>query len=169
VGYLAAKLPGAEVTLVDISEDRREISAAMGCRFALPAEAPPGCDVVFHTSATAQGLATAIGCAGLEAALIELSWYGGGSATPVPLGGAFHSQRLKLISSQVGQVAPSRRPRWSHRRRMEASLHLLDAPELDLLVPEEIPFEEAADRLPEILRAGAAGLAPVIRYPETRP
>jgi threonine dehydrogenase-like Zn-dependent dehydrogenase len=168
-GYLAAKLPGAEVTLVDISEDRREIAAAMGCRFALPAEAPSGCDAVFHTTATAEGLATAIRCAGLEAALIELSWYGGESAIPVPLGGAFHSQRLKLISSQVGQVAPSRRPRWSHRRRMEAALRLLDAPEFDLLVPVEIPFEEAAGRLPQLLRAGAAGLAPVIRYSETMP
>src|SRR5215469_3851515 len=101
VGFLAAKLPGAEVTLVDVSEDRREIAAALGCRFAAPAGAPSGCDAVFHTSATAQGLATAVGCAGLEAALVELSWYGGESTTPVPLGGAFHSQRLKLISSQV--------------------------------------------------------------------
>jgi threonine dehydrogenase-like Zn-dependent dehydrogenase len=165
-GYLAAQLPGAEVTLVDVSEDRREIAAAMGCGFAVPAAAPSGCDVVFHTSATAQGLATAIGCAGLEAALIELSWYGGDSATPVPLGGTFHSQRLKLISSQVGHVSPSRRPRWSHKRRMEAALRLLEAPELDLLVQSEIPFEEAAVRVPELLRPGTPGLAPVIRYPE---
>jgi threonine dehydrogenase-like Zn-dependent dehydrogenase len=165
VGYLAARLPGAEVTLVDISEDRREIAAALGCGFAAPASAPSGCDAVFHTSATAQGLATAIGCAGLEAALIELSWYGGESATPALLGGAFHSQRLKLISSQVSQVSPSRRPRWSHRRRTEAALRLLEAPELDLLVPSEIPFEEAAIRLPELLRPGAPGLPPVIRYP----
>jgi threonine dehydrogenase-like Zn-dependent dehydrogenase len=165
-GYIAAKLPGAEVTLVDISEDRRELAAAMGCRFAAPADAPSGCDVVFHTSATAEGLATAIGCAGLEAALIELSWYGGDSTTPAPLGGAFHSQRLKLISSQVGHVSPSLRPRWDRRRRMEAALRLLDAPELDLLVRSEIPFEEAAARLPELLCPGAPGLPPVIHYPE---
>jgi threonine dehydrogenase-like Zn-dependent dehydrogenase len=168
-GYLAAKLPGAEVTLVDVCEDRREAAAAMGCRFAAPAEAPSGCDVVFHTTATARGLATAVGCAGFEAALVELSWYGGDSLTPAPLGSAFHSQRLKLISSQVGQVSPSRRPRWSHRRRMEAALRLLEAPELDLLVPCEIPFEDAAVRLPELLRTGAPGLAPVIRYPEKTP
>jgi threonine dehydrogenase-like Zn-dependent dehydrogenase len=164
-GYLAARLPGAEVTLVDIDGGRHEIAAALGCSFASPAAAPSGCDVVFHTSATAQGLTTAIRCAGLEAALIELSWYGGDSATPVPLGGAFHSQRLKLISSQVGHVSRARRPRWSHRRRMEAALRLLDAPVLDLLAPFEIPFEEAATRLPELLRTDAPGLAPVIRYP----
>jgi threonine dehydrogenase-like Zn-dependent dehydrogenase len=168
-GFLAAKLPGAEVTLVDVSEDRREIAAAMGCHFAVPAAAPSGCDVVFHTSATAQGFATAVGCSGLETALIELSWYGGEGAAPVPLGGAFHSQRLKLISSQVGQVSPSRRPRWSPRRRLETALRLLAAPELDLLLPFDIPFEEAAIRLPELLRTGAPGLPPVIRYPERTP
>jgi hypothetical protein len=52
---------------------------------------------------------------------------------------------------------------------MEAALRLLEAPELDLLVPFEIPFEEAAFRLPELLRPGAQGLAPVIRYSETMP
>src|SRR5262249_41807363 len=140
LGYLAAKLPGAEVTLVDVSEDRREIAAALGCRFAAPDAAPSGCDLVFHTSATAEGLASAINCAGLEAALIELSWFGGDGTTPVPLGGAFHSQRLKLVSSQVGQVSSGRRPRWSHGRRMEAALRLLEARELDLLVQLEVPF-----------------------------
>ena len=164
LGFLAGRLPGAEVTLVDVSEERHELATAMGCRFATPDGAPADCDVVFHTSATPQGLATAIACGGFEAVIAELSWYGGESATPAPLGGGFHSRRLKLISSQVGHVPASRRPRWSHRRRMEAALGLLAAPELDLLTAVEIPIEEAAARLPELLRPGAPGLAPVIRY-----
>jgi threonine dehydrogenase-like Zn-dependent dehydrogenase len=162
-GFLASRLPGADVTLVDVCEDRRDIAAAMGCRFAMPEAAPSGCDVVFHTSATAQGLATAIGCAGFEAAIIELSWYGA-SAINAPLGGAFHSQRLRLASSQVGQVSPNRRPRWSHRRRIESALSFLAAPELDLLTAVEIPFKEAAAHLPALLGPGAPGLAPVISY-----
>ncbi len=164
VGFLAGRLAGAEVTLVDICSQRRELAAAMGCRFATPDAAPLDCDVVFHASATAHGLATAIGCAGLEAMIVELSWYGGDSATPAPLGGAFHSRRLKLVSSQVGQISPSRRPRWSRRRRMEAALSLLSAPELDLLTAVDIPFEEAPERLPQLLLPAAPGLAPVIRY-----
>ena len=43
----------------------------------------------------------------------------------VPLGGAFHRRRLKLVSSQVGQVAPSHRRDWTHRRRLDAALGLL--------------------------------------------
>jgi hypothetical protein len=37
-------------------------------------------------------------------------------------------------------------------------------PSLDALVAEEIAFEDAPRELPRVLGAGAAGLAPVIRY-----
>ena len=163
IGFLAARLPGADVTLVDLCLERRKIAGAFGCQFAAPEAAPSNCDVVFHTSATAAGLATAISCAGFEAPILELSWYGAGTVT-APLGAGFHSQRLKLICSQVGNVSQSRRPRWSRRQRMEAALRLLRAPELDLLTAFEIPFEDAARRLPSLLREGAPGLAPVLRY-----
>ena len=164
VAYLAARLPGADVTLVDVLPERAQIADQLGFRFALPHDAPCEADVVFHTSATTQGLATSIGAAGLEATIVELSWYGEGSVS-VPLGGAFHSRRLRLVSSQVGQVAPSRRARWSHRRRLEAALSLLHDARLDILVREEIDFRDTPDRLPEVLAPGAPGLAPVIRYP----
>ena len=100
----------------------------------------------------------------MEATVVELSWYGE-KEIPISLGGPFHSRRLKLVSSQVGQVAPTRRPRWSYRRRMEAALELLaDAPELDALVADEIAFADATQRLPEILADDVPGLAPVIVY-----
>lgn len=163
VAYLAARLPGASVTLVDVAPERQTLARHLGCGFATPDRAPTDCDAVFHTSVTAAGLATAIGCAGLEGTVVELSWYGDGM-TPVPLGGAFHSRRLKLVSSQVGHVSPSRRPRWDYRRRIEAALGLLRDPALDALLTEEIAFDDAPARLPDILKPGAPGLAPVIRY-----
>jgi hypothetical protein len=95
-----------------------------------------------------------------------MSWYGD-KPVQVGLGGAFHSRRLKLISSQVGHVSAGHRPRWTHRRRVETAAGLLAAmPALDALVAEEIAFEDAARELPRILGAGSRGLAPVIRYPE---
>jgi threonine dehydrogenase-like Zn-dependent dehydrogenase len=153
------------VTVVDVDQARRPLAEALGAGFAGPAEAPAEADVVFHASASAAGLDTAIGCAGQEATVIEMSWYGD-TPVKVGLGGAFHSRRLKLVSSQVGQVSPGRRPRWDYRRRMDAALRLLDQPALDLLVAEEIAFEDAPRALPRILAAGAHGLAPVIRYPQ---
>jgi threonine dehydrogenase-like Zn-dependent dehydrogenase len=165
VAYLARRLPGADVTLVDVDPERKRLAAALDLGFATPDQSPTDADVVIHTSATGAGLSTAIAAAGQEATIIELSWYGAGTVA-APLGGAFHSKRLKLISSQVGQISPSRRPRWSHRRRLEAALSLLHDPRLDALIPDEIPFEEAPRHLPRILGPGAKGLAPIIRYPD---
>jgi threonine dehydrogenase-like Zn-dependent dehydrogenase len=156
-------MPGTAVTVVDMDSARRALAEALGARFARPEAAPGEADVVFHASASAAGLATAIGCAGMEGAIVEMSWYGD-RPVEVGLGGAFHSRRLKLVSSQVGQVSPGRRPRWDRRRRMDAALRLLDEPALDLLVAGEVAFEDAPRELPRILAAGAQGLAPVIRY-----
>jgi threonine dehydrogenase-like Zn-dependent dehydrogenase len=164
VGYLASRLPGAAVSVVDVAAERATIVNAMGLGFALPDMAPEDADVVFHTSATAAGLATAIHSAGFEAPIVELSWYGK-EPVAAALGGAFHSRRLRLVSSQVSQVATSRRPRWSQRRRLEAALSLLDDLVLDQLITAEIAFDEAPLKLPQLLPPGAPGLAAVIRYP----
>jgi threonine dehydrogenase-like Zn-dependent dehydrogenase len=164
VASLAARLPGAVVTAVDTDESRRPVAEALGAGFARPEHAPADADVVFHASATAAGLNAAIGCAGVEAIIVEMSWYGS-KPVQVDLGGTFHSRRLKLVSSQVGMVSPDRRVRWNYRRRLEAALRLLAIPALDALVTEEIKFEDAPSKLPRILAAGAHGLAPVIRYP----
>lgn len=163
VAWLAARLPGAEVTLVDTEPGRAALAAKLGFGFSLPADAPREADLVFHASASAQGLATAIAAAGSEARIVELSWYGEG-AVPVPLGGAFHAKRLQLISSQVGAVAPSRRPRWDHARRSAAAMTLLADARLDDLITAEIAFADAARELPSLLSGEWTGLTAVLRY-----
>lgn len=161
-GYLAARLPGAEVTLVDTNPARVELACTLGCRFAAPEAAPQDCDVVLHLSASAAGLATAIACAGQEATLVEGSWYGAGT-TAVPFGGAFHSRRLRLISSQVGQIPPARAPRWSYARRLAKALDLLADPTLDALISGETAFADLPARYGAIL-SDPATLCHRIRY-----
>lgn len=163
VTAIASRLPGAEVTLVDVEAGRAEIAARFGVGFALPDAAPRAADVVIHASATPQGLATALSAAGMEATVLELSWYGQ-RMVPVPLGDAFHSQRLRLISSQVGQIAPTRRPRWDYARRRDAALRLLADARLDALITEEIAFSDLPAALPRLFAPGAAGLQTIIRY-----
>jgi NADPH:quinone reductase-like Zn-dependent oxidoreductase len=164
VAYLCARLPGTEVTVVDIASARGALARAIGARFAEPGAAPADCDLVFHASGTAAGLATALRLAGEEAIVVELSWYGSGEVA-VPLGEAFHSRRLRLVSSQVGKVAPSHRSRWSHGRRLAAALALLDAPELDVLIAPALAFEELPARLPAVLGSDSDMICPLIRYP----
>src|SRR3954467_5245453 len=43
VAYLCARLPGAEVTVVDIAPKRAELAGAVGARFAAPDAAPTDC------------------------------------------------------------------------------------------------------------------------------
>jgi threonine dehydrogenase-like Zn-dependent dehydrogenase len=163
VAFLCGGLAGAEVMLVDINERRAELAQKLGVRFAKPETAKGDCDLVVHASGTAAGLRTALALAGEEATVLELSWYGD---TPVaaPLGGAFHSRRLRLISSQVGQVASSHRPRWTHNRRLAAAIDLLADSRLDALLAPMVSFYDLPRRLPDILDARNGVVCQLISY-----
>lgn len=149
-GYLAAKLPGASVTLIDVNASREGLAHTLGCSFAAPEDAPTECDVVIHTSATEEGLTLALSLAGQEATVVEASWFGT-STVAVPLGGAFHSRRLRVVSSQVGHVPPARAPRWSHQRRLSTALELLCDPRLDALISGETAFVDLPESYGTIL------------------
>jgi threonine dehydrogenase-like Zn-dependent dehydrogenase len=163
VAALAARLPGARVELIDIDTRRASIAAKLGCAFAAPAQATDDADLVIHASGTAEGLATALGLAGFEATVLEMSWYGDRSV-PVPLGEAFHSRRLTLRSSQVGAVATAQRARWSPRRRMALALDLLADPVFDGLLTGTSPFEELPATLARLANTPDGVLCHVITY-----
>ncbi|MEP7281130.1 MAG: zinc-binding alcohol dehydrogenase [Rubrivivax sp.] len=151
VAWLAARVPGCRVQVVDPEPSRAAVAAALGAGHARPDDADAGADLVVHASGQPAGLATALRLAGFEATVLELSWYGS-RAVSVPLGEAFHAQRLLLRSSQVGHVATAQRARWSHRRRLALALELLRDPALDRLITHHGPF----DALPQVLARLAA-------------
>jgi threonine dehydrogenase-like Zn-dependent dehydrogenase len=163
VAWLCGGILGAKVTMVDIDPARAALARSLGVEFATPDAAPSDCDLVVHASGTGSGLATALKLAGMEATVLELSWYGSGEV-PVALGGAFHSRRLKLMSSQVGQVAPSHRPRWTHKRRLAAALDLLCDPRLDALLAPPIDFADLSVRLPATVAPDSGVLCQLVRY-----
>jgi NADPH:quinone reductase-like Zn-dependent oxidoreductase len=163
VAALCARIAGCDVTVVDTEASRAGLVASLGASFASPSMAPKDADVVFHASATAGGFHTTIEAAGMEATVVELSWYGE-KAIEARLGGVFHSRRLRLISSQVGQVSPSRRSRWTYRRRLEKALELLQDARLDALVANSIAFNDLPKLLASVLTEATALLPPVIVY-----
>lgn len=163
VAFLCARLAGAEVTLVDINESRAELAQKLGVRFATPETAKGDCDLVVHASGNAAGLRTALSLAGEEATVLELSWYGDTPVT-VPLGGTFHSRRLRLLSSQVGKVAASHRSRWTHSRRLAAAVNLLADPCLDALLTPNVVFCDLPRRLPDILDTRNGAVCQLISY-----
>lgn len=161
VASLAARLPGAEVTVVDL-QDRAALARSMGCAFAHPDHAPTGQDAVIHASASQAGLTLALSLAGPQATITEASWHGE-SQVALPLGAAFHSQRLRIISSQVGSIPPDRAPRWTYRRRLAKALDLLRDDRLDALISGETAFAALPDAYAAIL-SDPATLCHRIRY-----
>ena len=165
VAFALKKLVGChDVTLVDVNPARRKLAEAFGVSFAAPDTAPCDCALVVHTSASAAGLASALNLAGDEATVLELSWYGAGDVA-VPLGGAFHSRRLRLVASQVSKIAPSHRKEWTYRARRELALKLCGEPALDALLETPVSFRDLPARLPKILAPMSGVLCQVIDYP----
>lgn len=163
IASLAAKIPGTRVELIDIDPRRAHLAAALACGFAAPEAAQGDCDIVFHTSASAAGLATALRIAGFEAKLIELSWYGDKPVT-APLGEGFHQRRLRLIASQVGAVAPARRARRTHRDRLVLALALLANPIYDRLITGHCTLDTLPQRMAQLAAAPDGALAEIVRY-----
>jgi threonine dehydrogenase-like Zn-dependent dehydrogenase len=163
VAWLAARIVGAEVELVDVDARKAAAAAELGVVFRSPGAATRDVDIAIHTSGSGSGLATALDLAGFEATVLELSWYGD-NAPAVPLGGAFHSRRLTLKSSQVGTVATAQRARWSHARRMDFVLRLLARPELDSMISGESRFDELPALLEQLTAAPGYTLCHRIVY-----
>jgi threonine dehydrogenase-like Zn-dependent dehydrogenase len=179
VAAIVSRIPGVELTLFDTDAARRGRADQFGGTFVhlptgperaqrcpealLPEPVAGDFDCVFHTSGHGAGLVTALEIAGTEGRIIELSWYGNATVT-LPLGQAFHSRRLSLVASQVGAIAPSRRARFDHRRRMAVVQRLLADERLDALLGTRVDFEDLPRTFGTLL-THRAGLCPVVVYP----
>ncbi len=157
VARLLSRFPAIEVTLVDIDPGRADVAAALGVAFALPADAPGGRDLVVHASATSAGLQLSLDLLAPEGTVIDLSWYGDREVR-LSLGGAFHSRRLGIRSSQVGTVSPARSGRRTTADRLALALELLRDPAFDALVTGQSRFSE----LPDVMARLAAGSLPAL-------
>jgi 2-desacetyl-2-hydroxyethyl bacteriochlorophyllide A dehydrogenase len=152
VAYLASRIVGTETTIVDSNPGRQELAAALGLTFVQAGRLDGEFDVLVNATASADALQDAIAHAGMEAKIVEASWYGDRPVT-VKFGGAFHSRRLSLISSQVGAVPASQRARWSYQRRMAKALDLLLDVRLDRMISGETRFSELPAAYARILSA----------------
>jgi len=169
LGCLIAALLSRIHRYVDITDKLAEPAAAVAdfpVNYVSSEALGSNYDLVFHTTASAEGLQTAIDVLAFEGRVIELSWFGD-RPVPLMLGGAFHSRRLTIRSSQVGHVAPARRATTTHRDRLTEALALLADARLDRLITGEVAFKDLAQEIPRLLAPDAPGIATRIRYPYT--
>jgi threonine dehydrogenase-like Zn-dependent dehydrogenase len=160
VARLLTRIPGTDVTLVDVDPTRAQVADSLGLGFAQPAglrQAPADHDLVVHTSATGAGLQLSLDLLAAEGTVLDLSWYGD-SRVELSLGGSFHSSRLQIRASQVGSVAAARRSRYTHLQRLGLAVDLLRDAAFDALLTGESAFEA----LPEVMPRLADGSLPAI-------
>ncbi|WP_028651748.1 zinc-dependent alcohol dehydrogenase [Nocardioides halotolerans] len=164
VARLLAAIPGVEVTLVDVDPTRAEVAEALEVAFAHPDDAADGRDLVVHASATEGGLRRSLDLLAPDGEVVDLSWYGD---TPVrlDLGGAFHSGRLRLRASQVGEVALPLRHRRTRAERLALALDLLRDPAFDALFTGASAFADLPELMADLTTGRRAALCHTITYP----
>lgn len=168
VATLLRTFPLERLQLVDLDPARKDLADALGVDFALPDDALPDCDIVFHCSASQGGLERCLKLVGDEGEIIEMSWYADRPVT-VPLGEDFHARRLSIRASQVGAVARARRHRRTNADRLETAVSLLTDPVFDAFLTGTSAFKELPDVVRRLSDGTLEALCHVIDYAPASP
>ena len=175
VGLLVAQLlrrAGARVIAIDPSQIRRDMAERCGAQTILASgdatllhalTAGRGPDIAVEASGNALALQQAIDGVAAEGTVVVCSWYGGKPVT-LDLGGNFHRGRLRIVSSQVGGIAPALSPRWDRERRILAATELLSELVLADLITHRIPFTHAAEAYDLLDRGSDDTVQVVLQY-----
>jgi 2-desacetyl-2-hydroxyethyl bacteriochlorophyllide A dehydrogenase len=163
--HLLAAIPGVSLTLVDPDRGKARIAAALGLGFAAPEDAPAEAEVIVHASGAPAGLAFALAHAAFEARIVEASWFGD-KPVALPLGEAFHSRRLRLISSQVGHIGGAMRGRRGYAERMALALSLLADARLDALLDGPSRFDDLPDTMAGLAASPGVLCHVVLHHPD---
>jgi threonine dehydrogenase-like Zn-dependent dehydrogenase len=105
---------------------------------------PLGADLVYELSGVPQALDQAIDIAGFDGRIVVGSWYGVKKAL-LNLGGRFHRDRIRLISSQVSTIRPALLGRWTKKRRLRMALNLLSDIQPERWITQRFPIERAEE------------------------
>ena len=131
-------MPGITVQVMDKDEDKEKLAAPY-----IKGDASGSYDVVFHTTASSEGLQYGIDHLRKEGKLIEMSWFGSQKAE-VSLGASFHYDRKTIISSQVSSIPHGKTANWNFEKRKQLAISFLDMIDIDQLIQQEIPFSASA-------------------------
>ncbi len=165
VAALLRSFPLQRLQLVDLDPGRKQLADTVGVEFVHPDDALADCDIVFHCSASQEGLERSLQLVGDEGDVIEMSWYANREVT-LPLGEDFHARRLSIRASQVGAVARARRHRRTNADRLDLAVSLLADPVFDAFLTGSSPFSELPGVVQELADGTLDALCHVIEYPQ---
>jgi 2-desacetyl-2-hydroxyethyl bacteriochlorophyllide A dehydrogenase len=174
---LLAQYPLAGLTAVEPNPNRRQLALQMGATAVVDPLAADGlaqlesklggpADLCYELSGNPQALNMALGATGFDGRIVIGSWYGRKQAA-LDLGGAFHRSHIRLIASQVSQINPRWRGRWTHERRLAWAWEMLRRVRPSPLITHRFDFAQAesAYRLLDSAEGTAVGQV-VLVYPE---
>ena len=101
-----------------------------------------GFDLIFELSGNPEALNLAIELSGFAGRIIIGSWYGNKTAS-INLGGAFHRNRLKIISSQVSTISPEHSDKWTKEKRLKKALSSLEEMDVEKFITHRFPLSDA--------------------------
>ena len=85
---------------------------------------PEGLNLIYELTGNPETLNAAIEIAAFAGRIIVGSWYGEKQAN-LNLGGKFHRNRLKLVSSQVSSIDPAHRREWTKKKRLQKAIEYI--------------------------------------------
>ncbi len=122
-----------------------------------------GTDLTFELSGNPAALEQAINITGFSGRVLVGSWYGDKRAA-IDLGGHFHRNHIKLISSQVSQIAPQWNGRFDKKRRLEVALQMLASIQPERLITQCLPLSQAAKAYNQLDQAPQNNLQIIFKY-----
>lgn len=161
VGQLVAqmaRLSGAEVIGVDLVPERLEMARRLGAPIVLNAgagsaaerikdlTADRGADVCIEASGSYAALQEAVRACAYSSRVVALGFYQG-EGRPLFLGEEMHHNRISIVTSQIGGLAPELQHRWDRLRLVRTVMRLAAEGTLQLspLITQIRPAAEAAE------------------------
>ncbi|MBN4075814.1 MAG: oxidoreductase [SAR86 cluster bacterium] len=147
---LLNQYPLNKITVIDTIKARRDLAAQEKLTFSFTPDAreviavdiDEKFDLIFELSGNPEVLNLAIELSGFAGRIIVGSWYGNKSAS-INLGGAFHRNRLKIISSQVSTISPEHALEWTKAKRLKKALALLTELDAEKYITHRFPLSQA--------------------------
>ena len=99
-------------------------------------------DLIYELSGNPDALNRAIDMAAFDARIVLGSWYGSRTAQ-LDLGGKFHRNRIRLISSQVSTLNPDLTGRWTKTRRFDVAWEMIRKLEPARLITHRFAHSQA--------------------------
>jgi len=160
-----------KITVVDVIKARRELAAEaeITSSFTPNDEAllqqgrESGFDLIFELTGNPEALNLAIDLGSFAGRIIVGSWYGNKPAA-INLGGAFHRNRIKIISSQVSTISPEHAQEWDKEKRLQKALSLLAELDTEKYISHRFPLSQAEEAYQLLDRAAEKALQVVLTY-----